>query len=279
MRFSVNELTTWRWTFDEDVARYAAEGIKAIGISRHKLSDYGEARGIDLLRETGLEVSNLLYVGGFTGCDGRTVADSVADSIEAIRLCTQLNTRCLVVYTGGRGMHTTKHARRLVRDALCELAPVAEEHGVTLAVEPMLAECSADCTILHTLDESAEFLSTIDSSHVRLVLDTYHLGFDAGGKIVNDAETLAARCAHWAAHAAIVHLGDGRVPRGGEQDRCVLGDGDVPLEAMIRGLLSAGYDGYFDLELLGVDIELSDYAEVIRRSKQWLDSLIGAGAA
>lgn len=271
MRLSVNELTTWRWTFDEDVARYAAEGIKAMGVSRHKLNDYGEQRGIELLRDAGMEVSNLLYVGGFTGCDGRSLDESVADAIEAIRLCNQLRTQCLVVYTGGRALHTHSHARRLVRDALKQLAPVAEEHGVTLAVEPMLAECSADCTILHTLDEAAQVLKAIESPNVRLVLDTYHLGCTRG----LDAEALTQLCTDWAPHAAVVHVGDGRPPRGGEQDRCVLGEGAVPLESMLRGLISAGYDGFFDIELMGVDIELSDYSEVIRRSKLWLDSMIG----
>lgn len=275
MRLSVNELTTWRWTFDEDVAHYAAEGFKAIGVSRHKLNDYGEQRGIALLREAGLEVSNLLYVGGFTGCDGRSLDESVADGVEAIRLCEQLGTDCLVVYTGGRSLHTHSHARRLVRDALTQLAPLAQEHGVVLAVEPMLSECSADCTMLHTLAEASQLLAAVNSSHVKLVLDTYHLGCHGE----RDGEALGQLCAEWAAQAAIVHVGDGRPPRGGEQDQCVLGEGVVPLECMIRGLLSAGYDGYFDIELMGVDIELSDYHEVIRRSKQWLDSLIGAGAA
>ncbi|MBL8830095.1 MAG: sugar phosphate isomerase/epimerase [Planctomycetaceae bacterium] len=275
MRLSVNELTTWRWTFDEDVAHNADEGFKAIGVSRHKLNDYGEQRGIALLRDAGLEVSNLLYVGGFTGCDGRSLDESVADGVEAIRLCEQLGASCLVVYTGGRSLHTHSHARRLVREALTQLAPLAQAHGVVLAVEPMLSECSADCSMLHTLDEAAQLLAAIKSPCVKLVLDTYHLGCHGE----RDAEALGQLCAQWAAQAAIVHVGDGRPPRGGEQDRCVLGEGVVPLESMLRGLLSAGYDGYFDIELMGVDIELSDYHEVIRRSKQWLDAMIGAGAA
>lgn len=270
MRLSINELTTWRWQFDEDVARYAAEGIKAIGVSRGKLSDYGEEKGIELLRNAGLEVSNLLFVGGFTGCDGNTIADRVADAAAAIRLCAELGTRCLVVYTGGRTLHTFGHARRLVRDALRSLAPLAEEHGVSLALEPMRADCAADCSLLHTVDDALEMIAQVDSPSIKLALDTYHLGLD--GNLEN-------RLPEVAPHTAIVHVGDGRHPQDGEQDRCVLGEGEVPLAEIVRGLLAEGYDGHFDIELMGVDIERSDYFDVIRRSKQWFESLVSVGGA
>ncbi|HIQ20312.1 MAG TPA: sugar phosphate isomerase/epimerase, partial [Planctomycetes bacterium] len=48
-QLSVNETTTFRWSFEEDVAHYAAAGIPSIGIWRHKLSDYGHQRGLELL--------------------------------------------------------------------------------------------------------------------------------------------------------------------------------------------------------------------------------------
>ena len=90
---SVNEITTYRWTFDQDVARYRAAGIEAIGVWRQKLADYGEERGIELLRESGLNVSNLLWAGGFTGSDGHSYEESIEDAREAIRLARLLSDR------------------------------------------------------------------------------------------------------------------------------------------------------------------------------------------
>ena len=66
-RLSINELTTYRWSFEEDVAAFQSAGVPAIGVWRQKLSDYGEAKGAELLVESGLAVSNLLGAGGFTG--------------------------------------------------------------------------------------------------------------------------------------------------------------------------------------------------------------------
>ncbi len=44
-RLSMNEMTTYRWSFEEDVAHYQSAGITAMGVWRQKLSDYGEEKG------------------------------------------------------------------------------------------------------------------------------------------------------------------------------------------------------------------------------------------
>ncbi|MEZ6111804.1 MAG: hypothetical protein R3C99_12420 [Pirellulaceae bacterium] len=51
-RFAVNEMTTFRWTFEEDVQSYLQAGIRALGVWRQKLSDIGEEKGAELLAES-----------------------------------------------------------------------------------------------------------------------------------------------------------------------------------------------------------------------------------
>ena len=41
--------------------------------------------GIELLADSGLKVSNLLWAGGFTGSDGRSLRESIDDAEEAVR--------------------------------------------------------------------------------------------------------------------------------------------------------------------------------------------------
>jgi len=64
---SMNETTTFRWSFEEDVAAYADAGIPAMGVWRQKLSDRGPSRAVELLAGRGVKVSHLLWAGGFTG--------------------------------------------------------------------------------------------------------------------------------------------------------------------------------------------------------------------
>ena len=145
LRLSMNELTTLRWTFEQDVVEYADAGYSGIGVWRQKLSDIGEDLGINLLREHGLRVSNLLWAGGFTGSDGRSYRESVQDAIEAIRTASRLNAECLVLYSGARAGHTRRHARRLVKNALVDLLPYAEEFGVT-SYDAIVSACRAQRT-------------------------------------------------------------------------------------------------------------------------------------
>src|SRR5438552_13631220 len=136
-RISINEMTTYHWSFLEDVTGYQAAGVECMGVWRRKLTDFGEERGIELLRESGLAVSSLSSAGGFTGSDGQTFREAVDDGLDALRLAAELRAGCLVVVSGARAGHTLRHARRLLRDALWELGDRAAHYGLSVALQPM----------------------------------------------------------------------------------------------------------------------------------------------
>ena len=266
-RLSINELTTFRWTFEEDVQHYRQAGVDAIGVWRQKLSDFGEEKGIELLMESGLTVSSLLWAGGFTGSDGRSHKESVEDGKEAIRLGAAMNADSLIVYTGPRAGHTHNHARRLVRSALDQLLPLASDVDLDLAIEPMHPGCAADWTYLTELTETLELLKAYDSPHLKLAFDTYHLC--QNGSVTPVLSEIAP-------HIAIVQLGDANEPPSGEPNRAPLGQGKLPLAEVVQALQSAGYDGYYDVELMGEDIEQTSYQDLVTQSKAAFEKLIAA---
>jgi sugar phosphate isomerase/epimerase len=263
-RLSVNEMTTYRWSFEEDVSHYRAANIGAIGVWRQKLADFGEEKGIELLAESGLAVSNLLWAGGFTGSDGHTYQESIKDAADAIRLAAQLRAGALVVYSGGRNGHTQNHARRLFQGALRELLPLAGELQVVLAVEPMHAGCAGEWTFLTTLKETQLLIEALDSPWIKVVLDTYHFGHVPG--VLEQIRDLSGRI-------GIVHLGDSSSPPDRDQNRQRLGTGTVPLREIIKTLKETGYDGYFDVELMGEEIEASNYHELLVSSRRTFEEL------
>jgi sugar phosphate isomerase/epimerase len=262
---SMNEATTFRWSFEEDVSRYAAAGIPAIGVWRQKLSDCGQCRGAELVRQNGLAVSHLFWAGGFTGYDGRSYRDSVEDAADGLRTAAALGAGCLIVYSGARGGHTTSHARRLLHSALGELLPLAQSLDVTIALEPMHPGCAADWTFLTSLDDALTVLDAFASPYLKLVLDTYHL--------LQTPEVLA-RLPQIVDRIALVQLGDARHPPEGEQNRCRLGEGLVPLREVVCALRTAGYDGFYDVELLGEEFEAADYRELLRHARDAYASLL-----
>jgi sugar phosphate isomerase/epimerase len=267
-QLSVNETTTFRWSFEEDVANYVKAGIPAIGVWRQKLSDFGESRGIELLAESGLKASHLLWAGGFTGSDGRSFRTSIEDAVEALRIAGSLKAQSLVVYSGARAGHTFNHARRLIKDALKELVPLAIEQGVFLAIKPVHPGCACEFTFLTSVDDTLALLEAIGSPQVKLVFDTYHLGHD---------RSVLTRIPQIVEQIALVQLGDAKKVPAGEQNRCLLGHGTIPLKEIIAALAGSGYDGFYDVKLLGEEIETLDYWHLLEHAKQAYQELINGG--
>jgi sugar phosphate isomerase/epimerase len=265
-RLSINELTTLRWTFEQDVQGYAAAGVTAMGVWRQKLSDFGEERGIELLRDHSMKVSNLLWAGGFTGSDGLSHVESIHDAIEAVHLAAAMQADCLVIYAGSRAGHTHNHSHRMLRAALSKVLPVAAREQVPLALEPMHVGCAQEWTFLTDLDETIELLEEFDSPYLKLAFDTYHLGHE---------ETIVQRAASLVDQIAIVHLGDAAEPPWHEQNRLPLGQGILPLKAIVESLTEAGYTGCYDVELMGESLETTPYEELLELSKtafeQWCE--------
>ena len=58
----------------------------------------------------------------------------------------------------------------------------------------------------------------------------------------------------------------------GEQNRCLLGEGNVPLAALVQTIERYGYEGYYEVELLGEDVDHYDYNEILSQSLRKCES-------
>ena len=255
---SMNELTTYRWSLGQDLENYRDAGYNGIGIWRQKLVDEDEDLAIERLSTSGLSVSNVSWAGGFTGSDGRSLADSIDDAASAIRLAGSCSAGCLVIYSGGRNNHIYRHACRLLRMALDELLPLAEMWEVPLAIEPMHPACAANWTFLTSLESTIDLVEQIDSPFLKIAYDTYH--FPLGSRRRQVLSALAP-------HLAIVFLGDRVQPASAEHERCPLGHGRLPLVEIVSTLQDAGYAGAYDVKLMGPDIEACDYWYLLEQSQ------------
>lgn len=264
-RLSMNELTTYRWSFDEDIFEYERAGYKAIGLWRRKLADFGEERAIDLLAESELAVSTLFFAGGFTGSDGRTLYEGIEDAADALRLAAALNAGSLILFTGGRNNHTFRHADRLLQTALDELLPLAEDYGVDLALKPKHPACASDWSFLTSLPATLGVVQEYATPRLKIVYDTYH--FPRAGQSKDFLAELVP-------HLALVHVADANVPRSSDEVQCPLGEGNMNVGGIVAALLEAGYDGDFEVRLRGPEIVCGRYHEIVERSQQMMSGYL-----
>jgi sugar phosphate isomerase/epimerase len=262
---SASELTTYHWSFEQDVQRASELGFDGIAVWRQKLSDFGEEKGAELLVESELAATSLLWAGGFTGHEGRSFRESVEDAIDAIQTASLLKAPNLIVYSGARAGHTNSHALRLVQTALGELVDVAAEYGVCLALKPLQAQWARDCTFLTDLDSTVELIHSIGSSWLRLALDTYQW--------CGDIE-IFRRLPEFIPLTSIIQVADAGSGDLWEPNRILPGLGHLPIAAFLTQAIEAGYDGAFEIELWGEEVESWDYDELLRQSYQALQTML-----
>lgn len=263
---AISQLSTLRWAFDDDVHAYAARGFKGIGVYRPKLEDFGVERAVDLLAESELSVTSLSWAGGFTGSDGRAFEDAVVDAVSAVHDAATLRAETLIVLAGGRNNHIRNHAKRTLCDALKEIAEVAEEFGVRLSIEPIHPGCGNEWSFVNDLQSTLDIIEAVNSPQLGLVLDTYHVGMD---------EEVVRWLPDVIPYLHLVQLGDARHSPLGEMNRCLLGDGCVPLTTILGTLRDYHYQGPFEVELIGEDVETLSYDELLDHARDFTAQALG----
>ncbi|HBE67187.1 MAG TPA: sugar phosphate isomerase/epimerase [Planctomycetaceae bacterium] len=258
LRLSVSELSTFDWTFEEDVLHYHGQGFDAIGIWLPKLRSFGVDKGMEMLQEYDLGISSLQWIGGFTGTEGRSYRDALYEGFDTIQLAADIGVETVVVVTGGRGGHTIRHSERIVKRALADLAEAAQAVGVQLALEPFHVGCANQFSIVNTIPHCLDLISDVDNPHLGIVFDCYHLAQDPC--IISGLERIVP-------FVRLVQLGDAKHAPLGEQNRCLLGHGRIPLARLITSFQQYGYRGYYEIEVAGRDVEHLQYEQILGQAR------------
>jgi sugar phosphate isomerase/epimerase len=258
-RLSINEVCTFRWSFEEDVIRYRQLGFDAIGVWRAKISDYGTLRAQAILAESELKVASMHWIGGFTGTDGRSFRDAMVDAYDAIELAAAIGAQTVVLVSGGRGGHTNNHVRKTLQAALKDLSEAAQSRSVHIAIEPMHVGVASEFTFLTSLPDTLDLIEQVDHPNLGLVFDCYHMAGDPN--LFDQLPDILSK-------TKLVQIGDAKSAPFGEQNRCLIGEGYLPIADVIREFELGGYDGYYEVELIGEDVEHVGYEEVLQSSRQ-----------
>ena len=238
-RLAVSQTTTLHWTLPEALAGFRLGGVPAIGLSLRRMMERGLEQSIDEVRQSGLLVSSVGWIGGFTGGRCGSWGDAVQQARLAIWAAAQVNAQSVVMVTGPRRTHIRSHARRIVVDALQALAPVAERYGVKLSLQPMHPVCHRGWTFLHTIDDTLSLLDAVHSPWVGLAYSPFHLCHE---------QDLLSRVPRIIERIASVHVSDWAGPPADDNDRPLPGDGSLPLTAHVAALEAAGYRGLYEVD-------------------------------
>jgi D-psicose/D-tagatose/L-ribulose 3-epimerase len=235
--------------FDREVDKYAALGSRLDDLGLERLAV--AARGPD-----DSPISEDPAVRAEAAAATRSNVDSAA-ALGASLICGPLGAP-LGVFSGAPP--TAEEKARAV-EYLREVAPYAEERGVTIALEYLNR---FEMYLTNTAADLATLVREVDHPSVRMMYDTFHAHIEE-----KDPRDAIRGCKDVLVH---VHLA--------ENDRSTPGGGQVEWEETFAALREIDYDGWVVIEAFGDSLpELAGATKIWRRMFESEEQLARDGAA
>lgn len=258
LHLSLSQLTTLRWSLYDEILHLRSARYEGIGLWRPKVAKLGVHVTARLIRNAGLKVSSLSFAGGFTGTNGQSYLDAVADGRDAITDAAALGARNLIVVSGPRNGHTVTHGKRLLLGALTELADFAQTRGVKLCLLPMHRSFAPTWTSLNTLDAAVEVIDLVGHPSLSLAFNSYQLMQES--RLVDRIPAIAGL-------TGLVQIADATRPPLSRYDQCLTGEGIVPVAEIVRSFQFSGFDGYYEVQVCSTTGGADDDSQTLSKCR------------
>ena len=192
----------------------------------------------------------------FSMIDANQKADYVAFVQESIETAKILSCDHLVIHSNALGENgvvindypdiTNSDKIAAMRDVLKTLASAAEKSNVTLVLEALNTMVDHSGNFLASTRQAAELIRSVNSSHIKILYDIYHMQIMEG----NIIDTLS----RYSDTIGYIHIAD--VPGRHEP-----GTGEINFSNVIKTLEKLKYDGFIGFELM----PLQDSARAVQR--------------
>ncbi|MER6836449.1 sugar phosphate isomerase/epimerase family protein [Streptomyces cellulosae] len=270
-RFSINQMTVKQLTLPDLVTACRDFGIPAVGLWREPVQEYGVEAAAKLVRDAGLAVTTLCRGGFLTAVDADERAAALADNRRAVDEAASLGTDTLVLVSGGLppGTKDLRAARERIADALTELAPYAEDHGVKLAIEPLHPMFASDRCVVSTLTQALDLAERFPAHQVGVTVDTYHIWWDDTAP-----EAIARAGAQNRIHTFQLADWITPLPEGVLNGRGQIGDGAIDMREWQGYVEAAGYTGSIEVELFNEELWARDGCELLAETaRRWAENV------
>ena len=262
-RVAINSLSSFSWSFDQELALSTELGACWMGLLGMKLgADPTEAFG--RMRQSGISISTVIAA----GFDLRS-----PEAWDATR--AQLNTLIdAVAAFGGWSVYITPgrttgapwvDVLETFAEAVGPCVAHARKMGVRLAFEPSLR---TDVSFVHTMRDAVDVCAR---TGLGMVVDFGNCWME------RDFREVLHRAAP---HIALLQVSDSVISRSGisaissAPGRVPFFEGELPIRRMMQDVKDSGYGGPIELELPGPLGDAEGYDAVIRRGARVLSNVL-----
>jgi 4-hydroxyphenylpyruvate dioxygenase len=229
--------------FERDIEDYAAGACRAVELWLGKLEGYLQTHStadvVALLKSHGMAAPVASYQGGLLASQEDARREHWEHFRRRLAICGELGVRTLVVAADIPGP-LSQHDLDRVSVSLVEAARAAEAENVRVAVE-----FQARAAFMNNLQTAAAVVGDVGSGHLGICLDLFH--YYVGPSKTEDLGDLTRENLF---HVQFCDLAGPARELATDSDRILPGEGDIPIEPVVRRLREIGYDGTISVELM-----------------------------
>ena len=228
-------------TVPDGIRRAADLGVEAV--------EFFDWEGADLdaveaaCRANDVDIAGLLAAGAGSNIDDRGAPAPVnpydretvvADIERSLAAAADIGADILIVTVGpNQGGFDRDTQRRALESVFSDVAPTAEDVGVTVVVEPLNTTVDHPGYFLTASREACDITRSVGSDRVQVLFDVYHQQTTEGDLIRHLTDNVD--------QVGHVHVAD-------TPGRLEPGTGEINYDTLLDALADAGYDGYVGME-------------------------------
>lgn len=256
-RLSIHTITTRPLNLEQAATAYAEAGARGITLWQEHIEPYGPKKAAKIIQSAGLKATGLCRGGFFVATGALAREEAKTNTMRLIDTAATLGAPVLVLVCGADPEIDLPTARQQIIDAIHQIEPYAKAANIKLAIEPLHPMYTDTRSAINTLDQANNMVMVLDSPHVGVAIDVYHVWWDPflRAEIKRATKTIFA-----------FHVSDWRVPtRDLLNDRALMGQGCIPIKQIREWVDETGFDGPIEVEIFSEEEWGKDQQRFLKR--------------
>ena len=263
-RLSVNSVSSYMQPLAADIAMWQDLGVEHVALILPKIEEVGWDAAREMVTTAGLRVSTI-FGPTYKRLDAdRSLGWWDADqtgTVDTVEFAASIGAESVYVCSGAAPTLTWDEGA----DAFCELVAPAVARGAELGIPLLLEPTNPLRSDISIIFWQRDAMDLARRAGTKVVLDFQSSWYERGlEQVVRDNIDLIG----------LTQISDYVIGTTETGNRVVPGDGDIPLERLLAMVLDAGFEGSFDLEVMGPRVEEEGYPSSVRRSVERASALL-----
>ncbi|MEM6822075.1 MAG: sugar phosphate isomerase/epimerase family protein [Verrucomicrobiota bacterium] len=259
-KLAIHTMTTKPWDLPTTCQKYAASGVRGVGVWRPWLEGRSLSESKQLLDDNNLTAVSLVRGGFFPAKEAASRQKAIDENKACLDEAAAIGAPQVVLVCGAvPGMPLTE-ARQQIADGIAACTEHAAATGVKLAIEPLHPMYASDRSAVNTIGQANDIIDQTGDDWVGIAADVYHIWWDP--HLEKEIKRAGKRIIGF-------HVCDWLSPTNDLlNDRGLMGEGCIDIPQIRSWVEDAGFDGFNEVEIFSDRLWATDQDQYLEDIKE-----------